>query len=176
MDFGERKDIYYRAGVSTHVIVDAREVPGRPRRVRIRGFHAGPHSYEVMELDENGRLWLEPVRVSLGVVDGHVACFDPDDGKQIGDYFAQRQGRLAAEAQAAESEARATEAMTLAKLSHTRAARAEARAARADAQVAEAVARAAGAQATAVADARARAELERRVRELEAKLNAERRE
>ena len=140
-DLGIKKRYYELAGVPAYAIVD-RRASGGSTRVSLLGFRLTPDGYAPQELDPLGRLWLEPVRLWLGVVGDRAACFDPVTGREIGDYLAIRRA-LSAEADArAEAEARAREA--------------EARAA-------------AEVQARAEADARAAAEVAARV-DLEARL------
>ena len=89
---------YYRAGVEYYVIVD--ELPQRrkegPRQLRILGYRRGQRGYERLKLNEQGRLWLEPVGVWLGVEDGRVVCYDRD-GRRLGTYVEVTQALDAAE-------------------------------------------------------------------------------
>jgi Uma2 family endonuclease len=140
-DVGIKVAYYHQAGVPLYVIVDAREVGGQ-RRLHLIGYRHTPGGYEALAPDERGRLWLEPVRLWLGVVGNRVACFDPDTGQEIGDYAAVARALAEAQAHAAEAQARSE---------------AEARA-RAEAE------------GRARAEAEARADLQARLREMEAEL------
>ena len=146
-DLVDKVDYYHRAKVPLYVIADVR-VQGERRSIELIGYRYAKGGYKRMALDEHGRLWLEPVRLWLGVTRDRrggyerLACFDPETGEEVGDYTAIA-AALAAEALArAEAEARASEAE----------------------------ARAAEAEARAAAEAKARAEAEARIRELEERL------
>jgi colicin import membrane protein len=123
-DFDVKVEYYHQAGVPLYVIVDVRE-EDQEGRLHLIGYRHAPDGYEPMEPDERGRLWLEPVRLWLGVAGDRVVCYDPDTDQEIGDYVelsralaaevearaAEAQGRIEAEARAAEeAEARAAEA------------------------------------------------------------------
>ena len=86
-DLVTKRRKYYRAGVEYYVIVD--ELPERrvddPRQLRILGYRRGRRGYERLDLNEQGRLWLEPVGVWLGIDDGHVVCYDRDH-QRLGEY------------------------------------------------------------------------------------------
>jgi colicin import membrane protein len=128
-DLYEKVDHYDLAGVPYYVIVDAVERRGTPT-VRVLGFERAGAAYRALTPDARGWLWLEPLRVWIGVRDGEVYCFDAQ-GRQLGDYAdlvtqviaseervaealaeakAQAQAWMNAEARAAEAEARAAEA------------------------------------------------------------------
>ena len=133
-------------------------------------------AYRAMTPDARGWLWLEPLRLWIGVRDGEVYCFD-EQGRQLGDY-------ADLVTQVIESEERVAEALAEAKAQAQAWIRAEARAeaeaqaraaaeeqARREAARAEAEAQArAAAEARAEAEAQARAEAEARLRALEAEL------
>jgi colicin import membrane protein len=105
-DLGIKVDYYHRAGVPHYVIVDVR-VRGEGRRLDLIGYRYTSDGYEPLEPDERGRLWLERVGLWLGVAGDRVAFYDPDTGREIGDYTELSQA-ITAEAQArAEAEARA---------------------------------------------------------------------
>ena len=114
------------------------------RRLELIAYRHTAKSYEKIDTDAHGRIWLETPGVWLGIsqdpITGfdRVACFDPETNMEIGDYEAVTQARIRAEARAA--------------------AEAEARAA---------------AEARANNEAQARAAAEARIRELEAMLKAQ---
>jgi Uma2 family endonuclease len=94
-DLGIKRRYYYRAGVLFYVIVD--QLRGRgPRQLRLLGYRRGQRGYEKLPLNDQGRLWLETVRVWLGVEDGQAVCYDAN-GKRIGTYTEQATARQKAE-------------------------------------------------------------------------------
>ncbi len=70
---------YHRAKVQYYVIVDR----DRNDNLRLLGYQYAPPRYLEMPVDEFGRLWLEPVGVSIGLKDGKVVCYDGDTGEEI---------------------------------------------------------------------------------------------
>src|SRR5205823_1734881 len=83
-DLDEKVVEYFRARVPLYVIVD-RRVDGDRASLHLLGYEATPRGYVRMELNEQGRLWLEPLRLWLGVDGDQVACFD-EEGKRLGTY------------------------------------------------------------------------------------------
>jgi colicin import membrane protein len=176
-DIGIKVDYYHRAGVPWYVIVDVIKENDQERRIELIAYRHTPEGYQRFDADERGWIWLEPVRLWLGLARDprggywRVACFDPETGREVGDYVAvtraleaEIEARAAAEARAdAEAEARAQAEQRADAEAEARAqAQAEARA--------QAQARAQAEQrADAEAEARTRAEV--RIRELEARLN-----
>jgi len=168
-DLVSKVDYYYRAGVPLYVIADAKDEHDQGRRLELIAYRHTPQGYERIAPDARGWIWLEPVRLWLGVrPDGRLgydrlACFDADTLEEIGDYTAISKAlEIEAEARAqAEAQARvATEAKARAVADARLAAQAKA----------QAETRAALAQSTAQAEAEARAQAEARIRELEAEL------
>ncbi len=94
---------YYRAGVPLYVIVDQEREDG-PRQ--LIGYRRGARKYLRMRPDRQDRLFLEPVRLLLGLKDERTVCWDAETGEEIGDLKAQVQARQAAEAALAEAQAR----------------------------------------------------------------------
>jgi hypothetical protein len=123
-----------------YIIVDARIHRGRTH-YSIHGYRLRDGRYEEMALDERGWLWLEPVRVWLGLRNNWLLCFD-EDGNPIADYVQLTQAHEVAERRALYAQQRATEAEQ----------------------------RAAEAEQRAEAERKARAELEERLRAVEAEL------
>ena len=150
-DFGIKRDFYHRARVPLYVIVDSAEVGGR-RKISLKGFRWTPEGFEAFPPGDQGRFWLDPVRVWLGTAAAEygdrVACFD-QEGREIGDYEEINRARIEAETRAAQAEARATEA---------------------EAKATEAEAKATEAEARAKQESAARTELERRLHILEEEL------
>jgi hypothetical protein len=127
--------------------------------VRLIGYTLTPEGYRVLAPDDQGRLWLAPVRVWLGVRDGEIICYD-ESGRPLGDHLAlvralqeEEQARREAEARAVAEEQARREA--------------EARAVAEEQARREAEARTMEAETRATAEQRARAAAEARVRELE---------
>ena len=58
-----------------------------PLRLRLLGYQLTPDGYQPLALDEQGRLWLEPVRCWLGIAGGEIVCYD-EAGQPLGDYIA----------------------------------------------------------------------------------------
>jgi colicin import membrane protein len=105
IDLLTKRRQYYIAGVPFYVIVD--ELPGpdeEPRQLRLLGYRRGARRYRAMPLNEQGRLWLEPVRLWLGTEDGLVACYDTE-GRRLENYTEVSEARAAAEQRALELEA-----------------------------------------------------------------------
>ncbi len=144
-DLGPKVKFYQRARVPFYLIAD---VTGQDedRRITLIGRQYAAGRYKIVKPDAQGRIYLEALRLSVGVTRDRVgggerlACYDPATAAELGDYTAVVQALAAAEARA-EAEAH----------------RADAEARRAD------------------AEAQARADAEKRIRELEAELKRLRR-
>lgn len=78
-------DHYHRAGVPQYIIVDDLG-NDEDRRLELVGYRYEPRGYRRQAPDEHGWLWLDAVRLWLGVVGDRVACFDPETGLEIADY------------------------------------------------------------------------------------------
>lgn len=98
---------YYKAGVPLYVIVDQESENG-PRW--LLGYQSGPNGYVPVPLDRDGRLLLQPLGLSLGLVEDRLICVDAQTGKQIEDFSGQYEARLAAEQATAEAQQTAAEA------------------------------------------------------------------
>lgn len=96
---------YDQAGVAFYIIVDAYERRGVPNW-RLLGFQNTPEGYLVLPPNERGRLWMEPVRLWIGLHNHHIECYD-EAGNPIGDYVQVKAALTEAEARAAEAEKRA---------------------------------------------------------------------
>jgi hypothetical protein len=105
-DLDIKVDLYYRAGVQYYVIVDGVERHGQ-RVITLIGYRRGENRFERMPLDERGWLWLEPLKLWLGVEGTRVVLYD-ENGRKQEDYTGLAQARQTAEeaARAAEEEAR----------------------------------------------------------------------
>ncbi len=153
-DVESKFDYYNRARVPLYVIVDADKDDRQQRRLSLMAFRWTRGGYQRIAANPRGWIWLEPVRLWLGVTQGRpgfdrVACFD-ERGEEIGDYTAVTR----ALADEAEARARAEERAS---------AEAEARARAEERASAEAEARA-RAEERASAEAEALARAEERVR------------
>ncbi len=153
-DLYEKVEQYDLGGAPLYVIVDAVERRGQAM-VRVIGYERAGASYRPMVPNEQGWLWLAPVRVWIGVEENEVYCFD-EQGRRIGDYAALTSLVI-------ESEERIAEALAEAKAQARARMEAEERARQ------EAEARAA-AEEQARREAEARAAAEARLRELEEEL------
>ena len=113
-DLGRKVDFYYRAEVPVYVIVKA-SGRGRKRRLELIGYRHAPGSYERIESDEQGRIYLDALQVWLGTKRDprggydRVVCYDGRTGEEIGDLAAQMKGRARADRRA-EAESRRAEA------------------------------------------------------------------
>ncbi|MGC8642980.1 MAG: Uma2 family endonuclease [Isosphaeraceae bacterium] len=172
-DLGPKREFYHRAGVPLYVIADVDENE-QERHIKIIVLRHTPGGYERIAPDARGWIWLEPVRVWLGVTQDprggfdRLACFDPETGEEIGDYAALAQQLVdwkARTEQAEDARAQAEEARKQAEEARAQAEQAHAQAEQARAQ----------AEARALAEAEARSDSERRLRELESELERLRR-
>jgi Uma2 family endonuclease len=80
-----KREQYESASVPTYIIIDL--TSQGPTAPLLFGYSLGPTGYRVLPPDAQGRLWLEAVRVWLGVAEGKVVCFD-ESGQLLGDYVA----------------------------------------------------------------------------------------
>ncbi|MCC6628695.1 MAG: hypothetical protein IT340_14995 [Chloroflexi bacterium] len=94
---------YDLARVPLYVIVDGAD-PSEP--LRLFGFERVGGRFRGLAPDAQGRLWLPPVQVWLGIVDEEVVCFD-EAGTPIGDFTAQVTARQTAEDQVSAARAQA---------------------------------------------------------------------
>ena len=74
---------YHQIGIPLYVIVD-QEQEGGPQT--LRGYRWTPARYEPLALDEQDRLFLEPVRLYLLLRGEEVLCQDAQTGKELGSY------------------------------------------------------------------------------------------
>lgn len=100
----DKLDEYEAAGVPLYIIVDM-STHRKQTTLRLLGYQLTRTTYEVLPLDEQGRLWLAPVRLWLGIRDNELFCYD-EHGVQFGNYVEVNAARVVAEARA-EEEARA---------------------------------------------------------------------
>lgn len=74
LDLDVKPDLYYQCGVPCYAIVDLQGDTGTDARVL--AYRVTGRRYVPIPPDSRGRVWLEPVALALGVVDGRAACFD----------------------------------------------------------------------------------------------------
>jgi len=163
---------YARAGIPLYIVVDAaRRASGQASP--IFGYTLTEDGYKPLPLDEDGRLWVEPVQLWLGMSGSEVAWFD-GNGEEIWEYEQEQETRLEMEArlreeqeahQAAEARAREEQEARRAAEARAREEQEARRAAEARARE-EQEARRAEQEARRAAEARAR-ELEQQVRRLQ---------
>jgi Uma2 family endonuclease len=97
---------YEQVGVQRYVIVDTVADDGEAPP-RLTGYRLVDKRFQPLAPDERGRLWLEPVRLWLGVADNDIVLYD-EAGQPQGDYTALAVALAAErEALAAERQARA---------------------------------------------------------------------
>lgn len=86
IDIVTKADIYAQAGIPYYIIVDLRQWKGR-HTVQVLGYQLGENGYDVLPPDARGMLWLEPVKLWLGIENNIIFCYDAS-GSRIGDYAA----------------------------------------------------------------------------------------
>lgn len=135
LDRSDKLDHYEQADVPLYIVVDAvttRQQPG----MRLLGYSLQAGIYQPLRPDEHGRLWLEPVRLWLGIMADEIVCYD-EAGQPLGNY-AELHAALEAEVQArAEAEARAAAEVQARTEAEQRAHEAEQRAQAAEARMRE---------------------------------------
>jgi colicin import membrane protein len=103
VDVDDKVDEYEQVGVEYYVIIDIRE--RRFGKVRqISGRRLTPEGYVPMVANERGWLWLEPVRLWIGMLGDELAFFD-----ERGDYIDGALATWVARAEAAEERAEVAE-------------------------------------------------------------------
>jgi Uma2 family endonuclease len=86
IDLRMKVEHYARAGVPWYVIVDIQRRKKTGIRLRLLGYRLTEAGvYEPVPLDEQGRLWLEPVGIWLGTRELELLCYDVD-GNELYDY------------------------------------------------------------------------------------------
>lgn len=114
-DVVKRVDYYRRAMVPLYVIADVLKEDGNERLIELIGHQLTARRYKLVKPDARGRIWLDPLRLWLGLAQdrlsgfNRLAYFDPDAGQQVGDYSAITKALAEAEARA-EAEHRRAEA------------------------------------------------------------------
>lgn len=103
---------YHRGRVPFYIIVDRERVEGP---IRLIGYRYRPEAFQVMPLDDQGRLWLEPLKLWLGTKGNRVICYDGVSGRELGDY-----AQVSRELEAAEGNARQEAEARIAAEGHAR--------------------------------------------------------
>ncbi len=110
-DLADKLEEYEIADVPFYVIIDA-ALRRQPGQLRLFGYHKVGTKYVGMSPNEQGRLWLEPLRMWLGVAEDNVVLYD-EHGTAFEDYASLAEARAEAEEHAraetsrADAEARA---------------------------------------------------------------------
>jgi Uma2 family endonuclease len=84
LDRSAKLEEYNLARVPLYLIVDTLTYAGQPRLL-VLGYQQGPHGYQPIAADDNGRLWLDPLRLWIGVTNNEIVCYD-ETGHPLGDY------------------------------------------------------------------------------------------
>lgn len=83
-DFAHKMREYFRVGIPLYVIVDL-PWQDEPPTIDLYGFKAGPRQFEALPLNDQGRLWLEPVGLWL-IADGLEVYLEDAAGQRVPDY------------------------------------------------------------------------------------------
>ena len=108
-DLDLKRIYYHQAGMACYVIIDPKIRRDARQSVRLLGYSHGPDDFEPIPLDDQGRLWIEPLNLWLRIGDDQqVQCLDGATGRVIETMPELFFARLAAEeqARAAEEQAR----------------------------------------------------------------------
>lgn len=84
LDLVDKVEEYAQAGVQCYIIVDAHKSSRQPN-YRLIGYQLTPDGYINLQPNAQGRLWLAPAQIWLGLLDDQLHCYDVD-GHRIGDY------------------------------------------------------------------------------------------
>ena len=103
IDLTTKLEEYDLAGVPLYIIIDLVQRHGQivPR---LLGYRQTPLVYAVVAPDERGWLWLEPLKVWLGVHEQTIVCYDAA-GAPIADYADLRTALTTAEQRVKDLEA-----------------------------------------------------------------------
>jgi len=139
-DFDRKMDFYDRGRVPCYVIVDSEYHQGVRHNVRLVGFRHAPDGYEPIPLDDQGRLFVEPLNLWLTIEDDRVRLINGQDGRLIDtpvDLYRTRE-IAQAEAQTAKVEAEIANAQAQTAQAKVQTLEAEVQIANAQAQTAQA--------------------------------------
>jgi Uma2 family endonuclease len=104
-DLIHKLDHYEQAGVPYYLIVDLRQ-RGELLRPRLLGYVLTGAAYQPLQPDERGWLWLEPLRLWLGLEANEVYLYE-EAGRRLGDYTEVVRALAMAELRAENAELRA---------------------------------------------------------------------
>ena len=107
-DLDDKVVEYHKAGVPFYAIVDYRPELAE-RQVYLIGYRATPEGYLRVAVNEQGRLWLEPVRLWLAAEGDRAVCYD-ERGERVRDVVELDLAARQAEERAAEAERAAQKA------------------------------------------------------------------
>lgn len=174
VDLVNKVDEYGQAGIPYYIIIDTQKRGGE-EILRLLGYEMSAHGYAVMVPNNKDRLWIEPLKMFVGIENNEVICYDAE-GEPIADYVgltderdAERERADAAEELAASEQERAEAAKRIA-LAEKKRADDAARLAEAEKRRAEEAARLAEAEKQRADSAESRlAQLEAELERLRAK-------
>jgi Uma2 family endonuclease len=92
-DVGDKFAFYLQAKVPLYLIADASD-RGDERDLELIGYRYTRRGFRPIPPDENGRIYLKPVNLYVGVTRdrlagyARLACYDPETGEELGDYTA----------------------------------------------------------------------------------------
>jgi hypothetical protein len=102
-DVGPKGKHYHRAKVPLDLIADATEHDEK-RHLELIGYQYAPRRYKQMATDAQGRIYLQAVRLWIGVTRDRpgglerLMCFDSETGEELGDHTTMREAKARAEA------------------------------------------------------------------------------
>jgi hypothetical protein len=127
LDLIDKFDQYYAVGVPYYIIIDPMEYEGQVIW-RVLGYeHRGGGSYSELKRNEQGQVWLPPVKLWLGFAGDRPRCYD-EHGQLFAEYGQVYQEREEAKARAKSAEARAESAESRAQVENQARLEAESRA------------------------------------------------
>ena len=117
-DFDGKLQGYTRAGIPYYIIIDTiyDRRTGEINHREIIGYELTPNGYIVMQPNEQGWLWLDPVGMWIGLDGYQVQCYDAQ-GNYLRNQQELRQGLADTETQLASTETQLANTET--QLSHT---------------------------------------------------------
>lgn len=106
IDRSNKLEEYDLAGVPLYIMVDT-VTRRRQSILRLLGYRQSATAYQPLTPNERGWLWLEPVRLWLGLEENELVCYN-EAGQPLSDYASLATALTAAESRAqAEAQARA---------------------------------------------------------------------
>lgn len=108
VDVEYKLDEYAQVGVEYYVIVDA-HIRRRRTHYSLLGYRLVNGAYRPLVANQQGWLWLAPVKLWIGLQDNWLVCFD-EEGNAIGDYVEVNEARKIAEERAEQAERQAEQA------------------------------------------------------------------